>query len=289
MIPTRTLSAVCEISTSALVISNQAPAFTGEDSAINVSIQLKNNGTIYTPASGTVAEMYLYWTASSRMTETVSLVISGSTLTGVIPAELTGVAGCPLLVIQLIDTATGALIVAAASPIQIVNVRGDVVISTRPPTPSEIIYVGRAPFVGDNGHWYEWDTTTGAYVDTGIVARGLPATFTATATTLPAGSQATAQITGTATNPVLALGIPKGQDSAVLSVNGKTGAVQIVDEDVPSSAISGAANVKAALGSLSGQIANLQLAEYDAADCAIVFRDGAATYDSSDNSIVINI
>lgn len=53
-----------------------------------------------------------------------------------------------------------------------------------------------------------------------------------TVTTLPAGNQATAKITGTAANPVLSLGIPKGADAAsgsasVSSVNGLTGAVSL--------------------------------------------------------------
>lgn len=53
-----------------------------------------------------------------------------------------------------------------------------------------------------------------------------------TVTTLPAGSPATAEITGTAANPVLSLGIPKGADAAsgsasVSSINGLTGAVSL--------------------------------------------------------------
>lgn len=55
-----------------------------------------------------------------------------------------------------------------------------------------------------------------------------------TVETLAAGSNATATITGTAEDPVLSLGIPKGYDGvgAVLSVNGKTGAVVLTADDV---------------------------------------------------------
>lgn len=55
-----------------------------------------------------------------------------------------------------------------------------------------------------------------------------------TVETLPAGSNATATITGTAEDPVLSLGIPKGYDGvgAVLSVNGETGEVELTAEDV---------------------------------------------------------
>lgn len=103
----------------------------------------------------------------------------------------------------------------------------------------------------------QWDVDTSAYVDTGVDAYGRPATFTATATTLSAGSAATASISGTPTAPVLNLGIPRGADGAVMSVNGKTGAVQLNDEDIPSSAVSGETDVEGALSSLSEQIENL--------------------------------
>lgn len=53
-----------------------------------------------------------------------------------------------------------------------------------------------------------------------------------TVTTLPAGSSATAEITGTTANPMLNLGIPKGADATggsigVSSINGLTGAVSL--------------------------------------------------------------
>lgn len=255
MIPTRTICAICEIATGTLVFASAAPTFTGENHATEIEIHLKNGGESFAPAAGTVAELYFYWPASSRMTETVQLIIDGDTLTGTIPEELTGVAGCPLLVIQMIDTSTGALVVTAAAPIQIVNVRGSSVISSRAPTPAEIIYVGRAPYIGQNGDWYQWDTLAQDYIDTGIVARGLPATFSVVAVTLPAGSSATAEISGTAENPILTLGIPRGQDSAVLSVNGKTGSVQLNDEDIPST-VGGATNVEGALSGLDNKFAN---------------------------------
>lgn len=65
--------------------------------------------------------------------------------------------------------------------------------------------------------------------------------------------------------------------------------ITLSGNDIVSGQVASGNTVNQDLSALSGQIANLQLAEYDATDCAIVFRDGAATYDSSDNSIVINI
>lgn len=231
MIPKRTLTATLEISTGSMIITNRPPAFTGEAEALHVNITLLDGGIAYEPTSTIQAKLYLYWPGTVNMSEQVDLDIDENVLTGALPDTLTAVAGCPLLVIRLDDTTTGELIVAAATPIQITNVLGERVISSRPATPSEIIYVGRAPYIDETtGHWMEWDVNEGDYVDTLVPAAGSPATFTATATTLPAGSAATASITGTPQNPVLNLGIPRGadgQDSDVLSVNGQTGAVVI--------------------------------------------------------------
>lgn len=259
MIPKRTLRATIEISTGSMIITNRPPAFTGEDDALAVSISLLNGGAAYSPVGNIVASLYLYWPGTVNMTEAVELTISSSTLTGTLPDTLTAVPGCPLLVVQLTDADTQDLIVAAASPIQITNVLGERVISSRPATPSEIIYIGRAPYIDTTtGHWMQWDVATSAYIDTGVTAAGRPATFTANATTLSAGSAATASITGTPENPVLNLGIPRGQDSAVLSVNGQTGQVQLNDEHIPST-VDGKANVEAVLSYHSQQIGDLGL------------------------------
>lgn len=72
----------------------------------------------------------------------------------------------------------------------------------------------RNPYINtSNAHWMIWDPTNEQYVDSGIVALGVPATFTATAATLAPGSSATANVGGTAMNPVLNLGIPRGTDA----------------------------------------------------------------------------
>ena len=83
---------------------------------------------------------------------------------------------------------------------------------------------------------------------------------------------------------------------SVLTVNGVSPDisknVQIDADDIGQSAITktGVDSVDDALGSLSQQIANLLIADYDATDMSIVFRSAdVATYDSTDMSIVINV
>ena len=183
MIPKRTLTATLEISTGSMIITNRPPAFTGEADALTVSVSVLDGGAAYTPVGNVLAKLYLYWPGTINMSEAVDLTITGSTLTGSLPDTLTAVPGCPLMVIQLTDTDSGDLIVAAATPIQITSVLGERVISSRPATPSEIIYIGRSPYIDvATGHWMQWDTASSGYIDTGVSAAGRPATFSATAT-----------------------------------------------------------------------------------------------------------
>ena len=66
---------------------------------------------------------------------------------------------------------------------------------------------GITPAIGENGNWYLGSS------DTGKPSRGADgAVPDGTVTTLPAGSDATASMGGTAENPLLNLGIPRGAD-----------------------------------------------------------------------------
>jgi hypothetical protein len=65
------------------------------------------------------------------------------------------------------------------------------------------------PYIGQNGHWWTWDTDTNQYVDSGVDA-GVSVTVGST-TTLPAGSDATVTNSGTDTDPILNFGIPQGE------------------------------------------------------------------------------
>ena len=69
---------------------------------------------------------------------------------------------------------------------------------------------GITPAIGENGNWYLGNT------DTGNPSRGengaVPDIQIGTVTTLPAGSDAAASMGGTAENPLLNLGIPRGAD-----------------------------------------------------------------------------
>lgn len=169
----RILSGVVEISTAALTVTSQPPVFVGENGALEVSLSFLMDGAA-ADISNYIAEMYLFWPERKQMTDAVQMTVSGSSATGVFSDALTAVAGAPLFIVQLTDE-DGKLIVACAQPLQITETRGDVVITTRPPTPSEIVYVGRSPYINPtNNNWMQWDSDAGAYVDTGIGAVGTP-------------------------------------------------------------------------------------------------------------------
>ena len=73
---------------------------------------------------------------------------------------------------------------------------------------------GKSPYIGENGHWYEWDEETHQYVDTETNAKGdtgeTPDISIGTVTTVEPGTPAAASMTGTPEAPVLNLSIPKG-------------------------------------------------------------------------------
>lgn len=103
---------------------------------------------------------------------------------------------------------------------------------------------GTTPTIGENGNWYLGET------DTGKPSRGeTPNIKIGTVQTLDPGNQATASMSGTPENPLLNLGIPKGEkgdpgedaesgDSYTLPIMSDTQlgggkAVSKTDEDVP--------------------------------------------------------
>lgn len=67
------------------------------------------------------------------------------------------------------------------------------------------------PYINSGGTWSVWSTSAGGFVDSGVSAAGItPDIQIGSVTTLPAGSAATASMSGTTAAPLLNLGIPKG-------------------------------------------------------------------------------
>lgn len=89
------------------------------------------------------------------------------------------------------------------------------------------------PYINSGGTWSVWSTSAGGFVDSGVSAAGItPDIKIGSVTTLPAGSAATASMGGTAAEPRLNLGIPKG-DKGDPGSGGGTGALYMrVDNGV---------------------------------------------------------
>ena len=116
--------------------------------------------------------MYLYYPAKNQMTRSVTMVISGDTVSGAFGEDDMLLSGTPNIVIQLTDTASGNLIVACTIPIKITATRAPGIVTVEPATPDEIVYLGRSPYVGENGNWFEWSKDTASSTDTGVSAQG---------------------------------------------------------------------------------------------------------------------
>lgn len=171
-IPARKLSGICEISTASFTVTNMPKVHEGENGAIEVSIRFLNNGQPYS-LDAYIVEMYLLYQSQNIMTDAVELSVSSNTATGTMPEEFMTRSGCPLLVVRIKDPDSGQQVVAFHLPVHVENVLGQTVITTRPPTPSEVVYIGRSPYINEsNHHWMVWDGESSQFKDSGVSATG---------------------------------------------------------------------------------------------------------------------
>ena len=274
-IPQRTLSGTCEISTGVLEITNMPPAYTGEVGSINIKIEFTNNGVSYTIPSGTSATMYLYYPAKNKMTRSVTMSISEDTVSGAFGEDDMLLSGTPNIVVQL--------------PIKITATRAPGIVTVEPATPDEIVYLGRSPYVGENGNWFEWDADTASYTDTGVSAQGPAGPAGATGPAGETGPQGPKGDTGD-TGPQGPQG-PKG-DTGDTGPAGPAGPTGETGETGPQ----GPAGVSPTVEiSKSGKVTTITITDATGPHTATI-NDGAdgsgagdmvrATYDANENGIV---
>ena len=288
-IPQRTLSGTCEISTGVLEITNMPPAYTGEIGSVKIEIEFTNNGSAYNIPSGTSATMYLYYPAKNQMTRSVTMSISGDTVSGAFGEDDMLLSGTPNIVVQLTDTTSGNLIVACTIPIKVTATRAPGIVTVEPATPDEIVYLGRSPYVGENGNWFEWDTDTASYTDTGVSAQGPAGPAGPAGSPGPQGPQGEKGDTGDA-GPQGPQG-PKG-DAGDTGPAGPAGPTGETGETGPQ----GPAGVSPTVEiSKSGKVTTITITDATGPHTATV-NDGAdgsgtgdmvrATYDANENGIV---
>lgn len=288
-IPQRTLSGTCEISTGVLEITNMPPAYTGEVGSVKIEIEFTNNGVSYTIPSGTSATMYLYYPAKNKMTRSVTMSISEDTVSGAFGEDDMLISGTPNIVIQLTDTASGNLIVACTIPIKITATRAPGIVTVEPATPDEIVYLGRSPYVGENGNWFEWDADTASYTDTGVSAQGPAGPAGATGPAGETGPQGPKGDTGD-TGPQGPQG-PKG-DTGDTGPQGPAGPTGEAGETGPQGPAGVSPTVEV---SKTGKVTTITITDATGPHTATI-NDGAdgsgagdmvrATYDANENGIV---
>ena len=294
-IPQRTLSGKCEISTGVLEITNMPPAYTGEIGSVKIEIEFTNGGSAYNIPSGTVATMYMYYPAKNQMTRSVTMSISEDTVSGAFGEDDMLLSGTPNIVVQLIDTSSGNLIVACTIPIKITATRAPGIVTVEPATPDEIVYLGRSPYVGENGNWYEWDTDTASYTDTGVSAQGPAGPAGPAGSTGPQGPQGEKGDTGDA-GPQGPQG-PKGDtgDTGPQGPQGETGP-QGPQGPAGADGADGAPGISPTVEiSKTGKVTTITITDATGPHTATI-NDGAdgsgtgdmvrATYDANENGIV---
>lgn len=288
-IPQRTLSGTCEISTGVLEITNMPPAYTGEIGSVKIEIEFTNGGSAYNIPSGTSATMYLYYPAKNQMTRSVTMSISGDTVSGAFGEDDMLLSGTPNIVIQLTDTASGNLIVACTIPIKITATRAPGIVTVEPATPDEIVYLGRSPYVGENGNWFEWSAETASYTDTGVSAQGPAGPAGPAGSTGPQGPQGEKGDTGDA-GPQGPQG-PKG-DTGDTGPTGPAGPTGETGDTGPQGPAGVSPTVEV---SKTGKVTTITITDATGPHTATI-NDGAdgsgagdmvrATYDANENGIV---
>lgn len=133
------------------------------------------------------------------------------------------------------------------------------------------------PYIGDNGDWYVWDTDTGAYVDSEVDAS--ITVDIADITMLSPGDTPYVTNTGTNTDPVFHLYIPRGDDgvSPAVTITTITGGhrVTITDADHPQGQ-----SFDVMDGSGGGGSGDMQKSVYDSTD-AVETAGGIVAYISA--------
>ena len=165
----RTLAGECEITTGVFTPTTVMPVFTGDNNAAQLAVTFKNGGAAYNIPSGVTVLAHLYYASKPAMTVSVAMTVATNVATCLIPESFTALSGSPQMVIRMTD-AVGGDTVACAFTVNVKAAVSENAIYLTPPSPDAIVYVGRAPYIGENDNWYEWDEATQAYVDTGVSA-----------------------------------------------------------------------------------------------------------------------
>ena len=165
------LAGNCEITTGAFTPTTSMPTFQGENNAVRMEITFFNDGAAYNIPSGIDVRAHLYYAARPAMTQSLQMEVVGNLATLDVSDLFTAVSGTPLMVVRLVDS-SGDIQVSCTFGVNVKPTLSGTVIYLLPPSPDEIIYVGRSPYVGNNGNWWTFDNDLHVFVDSGYASTG---------------------------------------------------------------------------------------------------------------------
>lgn len=165
------LAGDCEITTGAFTPTTAMPVFQGENNAVRLEVSFYNDDVAYSIPADVKVYAYLHYPARPTMTESVEMDKASNVASCDLPDIFTAVSGNPSMVIKMVD-GDGNIVVGCAFGVTVRPTTAGTIITLIAPSPDEIIYVGRSPYIGDNGNWYIFDNDTHAFVDSGFEASG---------------------------------------------------------------------------------------------------------------------
>ena len=156
-----------EITTGAFTPTASMPVYQGENGATELNLTILNNGAAYTLPVGASLRAYAYYETKNEMTLSILMTVTGNVATCDIPDFFLEYATRAKIVVRELDaenitTFCGIYMNVAATI-------ADTVVALAPVTMDLL----RPPYINtSNGHWYEWDTASETYVDSGVAAAG---------------------------------------------------------------------------------------------------------------------
>ena len=148
----KSLAGTCEITTGTFTPTTAMPMFTGENNSIVLSVAFQNGGADYDIPLDVTVRAYLYYGARPAMTPPVLMDVVDNVASCTLPDTFMPLSGSPQVVVRMVG-ASSEVVVACAFSINVKAVTTDNMVYLSPPNPDTITYIGRSPYIGENGNW----------------------------------------------------------------------------------------------------------------------------------------
>ena len=168
------IAGTAELTTGAFTPTAVMPVYQGENGCTELELTIYNNGADYALPVGASLRMYFYYETDDEMTLSLLMTVTGNVATCNFNDVLTALASRPKCVIRELDAENTTVICSFYVPV--LPSIASTVIAVSPVTMDLL----RPPYINtSDGHWYEWDTGSETYVDSGVAAAGISTACTA--------------------------------------------------------------------------------------------------------------